>query len=118
MSTPRTRRVAELIREEVSRILRDEVKDPRVHDVVITDVTVTKDMSLARIFFSSYDSRHMGDIKQGLEKSSGFIRHVLMKVLEMKKVPRLEFVVDETPESATRIDDLLRQIGGDHERDH
>lgn len=106
----RTRRVAELLRKEISRIIINEVHDPKVHDVVITVIKVTKDMDLARVYFTSYDKDGLEAIKNGLERSNGFIRRELIKSLHMKKVPRLEFIIDGTGQEADRIDALLGKL--------
>ena len=108
--TLRTRKVAELIRQEVSRIIRDHVHDPKVKDVVITEVKVTRDLDLARIFFTSYVTGSENKIKTGLDRSSGFIHKELVKSIRMKKVPKLEFVIDNSKEEASRIDSLLNLI--------
>lgn len=108
----RTRRVAELLRKEISGILLNHVHDPKVHDVVITGIKVTRDMDLARVYFTSYDRDGLEAIKDGLERSNGFIRRELIKSLHMKKVPRLEFIIDDTGEEADRIDALIEKLSG------
>ena len=107
----RTRRVAELLRKEISGILTNLVHDPKVHDVVITEIKVTKDMDLARVYFTSYDKASIEAIKKGLERSNGFIRRELIKSLHIKKVPKLEFIIDDIGEEAKKIDILLDQLG-------
>lgn len=105
--TLRTRRVAELVRQEVAAIISEHVHDPKVKDVVITAVKVTKDLETARVFFTSYDKKSVTAIKSGLERSAGFIRKELTKSVRLKKVPKLEFVVDASNEEADKIDALL-----------
>ena len=109
----RTLRVAELIKHEVASIITNEIDDPRVHDVVITKVKVTKDLSIARVYFSSYDKKSLLDIQIGLDKSNGFIRKKLMNSVHLKKLPKLIFEKDETPDNAERLDELFRQINTD-----
>lgn len=108
--TLRTRRVAELIRQEVSRVIREEVHDPKVKDVVITAVRVSRDLDLARIYFTTYISGSEQNIKKGLDRASGFIHKEIKQVLRMKKVPKLEFVIDDSKEEAEKIDSLLTMI--------
>ncbi len=108
----RTRRVAELLRKEISAIIMNHVHDPKVHDVVITGVNVTKDLDIARVYFTSYDKEALVTIKDGLERSNGFIRRELIKSLRMRKVPKLEFVVDNTGEEALKIDALIERLSG------
>ncbi|MBQ3033139.1 MAG: 30S ribosome-binding factor RbfA [Deferribacterales bacterium] len=107
----RTRRVAELLRKEISSIITNHVHDPKVHDVVITEIRVTKDMDLARVYFTSYHKEGIENIKKGLERSNGFIRRELIKTLHMKKVPRLEFIIDDIGDEAKKIDVLLEKLG-------
>lgn len=115
--TLRTRRVAELIRHEVAGIIRDYVHDPKVKDVVITGVKVTKDLDTARIFFTTYIEGAEKSIKTGLDRSAGFIRKELIKTLRMKKVPKLEFVIDDSRVEAGKIDSLLSLLEHDKEQE-
>ena len=109
----RTLRVAELIKHEVASIITNDIDDPRVHDVVITKVKVTKDLSIARVYFSSYDKKSLLDIQIGLDKSNGFIRKKLMSSVHLKKLPKLVFEKDDTPDNAERLDELFKQIHTD-----
>ncbi|MDR0454750.1 MAG: 30S ribosome-binding factor RbfA [Deferribacteraceae bacterium] len=115
MDSIRIRRVAELLKHEISYILANDVKDPRVHDVVITGVKVTADLSLARVYFSSYDKKSLKDLEIGLSNSNGYIRKKLKTAVHMKKLPQLVFETDRSPEEAGRLDELFRQISGENE---
>ncbi len=106
----RTRKVAELLRKEITGIIINHVNDPKVCDVVITEIKVTKDLDLARIYFTSYNKDSISGIKKGLDRSSNFIRRELIKSLHMKKIPRLEFIIDEVNVEAKKIDDLLNNL--------
>ena len=108
--TLRTKRVAELIRQEVSNVIRDSVHDPKVKDVVITVVKVSVDLDLARIYWTTYNNDAVKGIQAGLERSAGFIRKEILKSVRMKKVPKLEFVIDDSRQEADRIDNLLSLI--------
>lgn len=108
--TLRTKRVAELIRQEVSNIIRDSVHDPKVKDVVITSVKVSVDLDVARIYWTTYNNDAVNGIQAGLERSAGFIRKEILKSVRMKKVPKLEFVIDDSRQEADRIDNLLSLI--------
>lgn len=108
--TLRTKRVAELIRQEVANVIRDSVHDPKVKDVVITAVKVSVDLDLARIYWTTYNNEAVNGIQAGLERSAGFIRKEILKSVRMKKVPKLEFVIDDSRQEADRIDNLLSLI--------
>jgi len=111
MDKIRPRRVAELLKNEISQILTNDVDDPRVQDVVITHVKVTADLSIARIYYSSYDKKSFKDLEIGIDKSKNFIRRKLMTSVHMRKLPQLVFERDNIPEEAERLDEILRQIG-------
>ncbi len=108
--TLRTKRVAELLRQEVSRVIRDSVNDPKVKDVVITTVKVSVDFDIARIYWTTYNNDAVKSIQTGLERSAGFIRKEILKSVRMKKVPKLEFLVDDSKYEADKIDNLLSLI--------
>ena len=112
--TLRTKRVAELIRQEVSSVIRDSVHDPKVKDVVITAVKVSIDLDLAKIYWTTYNNDAVKGIQAGLERSAGFIRREILKSVHLKKVPKLEFVVDDSRQEADRIDNLLSLIEKDN----
>lgn len=112
--TLRTKRVAELMRQEISKIIMGSVHDPKVKDVVITSVRVTKDLDIARIYFTTYLKDAENGVKAGLERSSGFIRKELLKSLRIKKIPKLEFVVDDSRYEADKIDSLLHLLERDN----
>ncbi len=106
----RTRRVSELIKKELARVIAQEVNDPKVKDVIIIDVRVTKDLSLARVLFTSYDRERISSIQKGLQRSAPFMKRELIKALHLKKVPNLEFVIDDADNKVSKLDDLFSQI--------
>lgn len=106
----RTQRVSELLRAEISNILSTRVKDPKVKDVVITGIEVYKDLSTAKIFFTTYTKESLNNILKGLNRSSGFIRGELIKTLRMRKVPKLEFFIDSASDYGDKIDQILKDL--------
>lgn len=106
----RDRRVAELLRSEIADVILREVKDPKVKDVVITAVDISKDLSVAKVFFSTYNRSAKEGIENGLNRSAGFIRHCLIKDLTIRKVPELRFIYDDSSDYGQKIDEMLRGI--------
>jgi len=105
----RAERVNELIRRELVLLLKQETKDPRLKQVVITDVIVSRDLTSAKIFFS-VDEDSINIVTPLLNKASGFFRSSLSKTLDFRHTPTLSFIYDTTPNTGARIDDLLSKL--------
>ena len=105
----RTERVNELMRRELVLLLKQETKDPRLKQVVITDVIVSRDLTSAKIFFS-VDEDSINIVTPLLNKASGFFRSSLSKTLDLRHTPTLSFIYDTTPNTGARIDDLLSKL--------
>jgi len=105
----RTERVNELMRRELVLLLKQEIKDPRLKQVVITDVIVSRDLTSAKVFFSvDVDSNKI--VVSLLNKASGFFRSSLSKTLDLRHTPTLSFIYDTAPNTGARIDDLLSKL--------
>lgn len=116
METKRTRRVGEFMKQELARIFQTRVKDPHIQMLTITQVSVTPDLSLARVYLNI-----MGDEKQrattlaALERANSFVRREVGQVLKTRIVPELRFIYDDTLDYADSIEKLFRKI---HEDDN
>jgi ribosome-binding factor A len=104
---PRSRRVAEQIRRELSDIIRLELRDPRVGMITLTDVEVSLDQSHARVFFTSLEPSRIPDIARGLERAAGFLRSELARRMKLRTVPELDFQYDESVERGMRLSQLI-----------
>ena len=105
----RAERVNELMRRELVLLLKQETKDPRLKQVVITDVIVSRDLTSAKIFFS-VDEDSIKIVASLLNKASGFFRSSLSKTLDLRHTPTLSFIYDTAPNTGARIDDLLSKL--------
>src|SRR5262245_22784201 len=105
---PRSRRIAEQVQRELSDIIRLELKDPRVGLITITDVEVTADHKLAKVFFTLLgDEAKVAEATRGLQHAAGFLRSELARRFEMRSVPRLMFVHDSSVERGARLSQLI-----------
>ena len=101
--------VNELMRRELVLLLKQETKDPRLKQVVITDVIVSSNLTSAKVFFSvDEDSKKV--VLSLLNKASGFFRSTLSKTLDLRHTPTLSFIYDAAPNTGARIDDLLSKL--------
>jgi ribosome-binding factor A len=111
MGFKRADRVAELIMAEMADILRREVKDPRLHAVTITAVKATDDLRHAKIYFVEMGKDECApEISDALSKAKGFVRRELGKRLQLRVVPDIMFIHDQSFGYGNRIEKLLAGI--------
>jgi ribosome-binding factor A len=107
----RSARVADQIRVEVADILMRKTKDPRVGIVTVTDVELTSDLRLARIFVTTGpDEKQEAGALAGLANAAGFIRAELGRRLNLRYSPELIFQKDITGPRGDRILSLLTEL--------
>ena len=95
----------------LQRCWRSEVKDPRISEIIIYDVVVTKDLSLAKVYFSLMDIQlDVTESLKGLESASGFLRTQLSRKLHLRKMPELRFIIDDTEAKSERIEQLIQIV--------
>lgn len=110
-TSKRAMRVADQIRMEVAEIIMHKTKDPRVSDVTVTDVELTNDLRLARVYATTLqDGQAAADAFEGLAKASGFIRAELGRRLHLRYTPELIFQKDVSGPQGDRIRSLLEQV--------
>ena len=111
MSSNRPEKIADLLKREVSKILNQEVKDPRLQNINITAVKVTDDIGIAYIFYTIIGKSIKKDESKIdntiLSKLSGMIRSKLSKIIEIRRVPKIIFKFDESIEYSENIEKLL-----------
>lgn len=110
----RRERANGFIREEVTLLLRDAVRDPRARLLTVTDVDLTPDRRIARIYVACYGNEEdLQEGLKGLESAKGFLRHRLSQLLHWHFVPDIEFRVDRSWERGAKIDSLLKKLEED-----
>ena len=95
MSSTRTQKIGRVLKEELSRLIREEMNDPRLALWTITDVEVTGDLRHAHIHVSVYGTpEQQRDTIGALEHARGFLRGLLGKAIEIRYTPELHFHLD------------------------
>ncbi|MBT8138030.1 MAG: 30S ribosome-binding factor RbfA [Gammaproteobacteria bacterium] len=113
----RSDRVGEEIQRSLSEIIRDELDDPRLRLITLTEVRVTRDLGHARVFFTSLDDGEHEPLVKALERASGFLRGELGRRLVIRAVPQLHFEYDVSLEQGQRLRSLIDQaVADDRER--
>jgi len=104
----RAHRVGDEIQRELSQILRDQIKDPRVGRVTITGVEVSADLSHAKVFFTHLAGRaEAEEAERALQHTAGFLRSELARRLSLYSVPQLHFAYDASIESGMELSRLI-----------
>ena len=111
MSTRRQERVSEQIKIELGKILEEQINDPRLNLISITEVTISSDLREANIYASALAGQSVeADVLAGLEHAKGFLRREIGKRMQLRVVPNLHFHWDDSLETGDRISRLLDQI--------
>lgn len=104
----RTLRVADQIQRELADLVQNEIKDPRVRQITITAVEVTRDYSNAKVFYTTLCSKEENVlVVKGLEHAKGFLRTHLAHRMKLRITPQLHFVFDASVERGVRLSKLI-----------
>src|SRR5688500_17599351 len=107
----RKERLEELLRREISDIIRREVKDPRIGFLTVTDAEVTRDLSFAKVFVSVMGTpEEQQAALKGLNSATRFIRGEFGQRIKLRQVPEIQFRFDPSIQQGARIHELLQQI--------
>jgi len=109
--TRRTERINDLLREEISDLLRRGVKDPRIGGLVtVTEVDVSPDLRRAKVFVSVLGTEEeKASTFRALTAAAHFVQRELRKRLTIRRTPELFFVPDDSLERGARILELLQR---------
>mgnify|MGYP003322407125 CR=1 FL=1 len=103
-------RVAERVRIELSTLLIRAVRDPAVSAVTITHVAMTADLQLARIYYTVLDESNRREAARGLRRAKTYLRRAIGQRLQLRQVPELRFVFDETLDRQDRLAKIFTEI--------
>ena len=110
MNETRRSRIEELIKQEVSKVIIEELADPRIGFTTVTGVKLDEDLKHANVSVSFLlPENKRSAALEALTASAGHIRHIVMPYLKMRRPPYLRFVLDESIEKAAHISELIRQ---------
>ena len=98
--------------EKISEIIPEQKKDKEVEFVTITDVKITNDLSFAKIYFTTLDDDR-DKVTKALNKASGFIRSAMCDKIQIRKMPELHFVYDESIEYGNKIENIIERLNNE-----
>lgn len=94
---------------KISEIIHNDIKDNDIKMVTITDAKVTNDLSFLKVYFTTMDEDRK-KVNEALNKASGFVRSKLCEKMDIRKMPEIHFVYDESIEYGKKIEDLIERI--------
>jgi ribosome-binding factor A len=110
------RRVDEAVREVLGDAVTQDLKDPRVGFVTVTEVRTSPDLRQARVFVSVFGTdEEKAATLQGLRSAHGILQAKIASQLRMKRTPALEFALDDTAEKAARLEAIIDEVVEDPE---
>jgi ribosome-binding factor A len=111
MSNTRARKMAETIKEQVSEIINNRVKDPKLGFTTVTGVETSKDVRYCKVFISVLGTSEQQDETLAvLERAAGFIRTELGSKIRIRHVPEIRFQVDRSMQHGMHINEILQKI--------
>ena len=104
-------RMEKILGRESSSIIFQEIKDERIKFVTITKVNLTNDLSIATVLYTVFGNENQVNSSiDALNDAKGFIKTILSKKLEVRKIPELKFKYDESFEHGNKIEEILRNL--------
>ena len=110
MATHKVERIASDITKYLSNILMLETNDELFKQITIIDVVVSKDLSFAKVYFTSLSELSHEKLEKELNEAAPFLRGKLAKVLEIRNIPELKFIYDTSIEYAQNIENIIKEI--------
>jgi ribosome-binding factor A len=111
MASNRPERVGQAIRDELSTLLAREVHDPGVGFITLTQVKVSPDLQLARVYYTSMgDAKALRETARALERATPFLRRQIAQRLRLRRAAELQFFYDESVAHQDRIEQILQDL--------
>ncbi|MEN6616027.1 MAG: 30S ribosome-binding factor RbfA [Syntrophorhabdus sp.] len=103
-------RVQDLLREEISLIIQREMQDRGLGFITVVEVRMTEDLKLAKVYVSIYgDEETQKNSFEALKKSKGYIKFLLGKRVQLRYMPDLTFLLDDTLERVQKLEEIFKK---------
>ena len=110
MSSHKLAKLSSAIARVISEILFEEAKDEILKTITITGCRVSRDLSYAKVYFTSLSNLDRKILVKEVNEASSFIRGELAERIDLRHTPILEFVYDESIEYANNIENIIKEI--------
>lgn len=110
MNSIKLERINSAIKREISYVLANEVKDTNIKFVTVTAVKTTNDLSYCKVYVTILKDELRTVALKALKNAKGFIRKSLATRVDIRHIPQLEFVYDESLEYGQKIEEIIKEI--------
>lgn len=115
----RADRVSGHVQRALSELLHKRVRDPRLKEAIISEVKMSADLKLAKIYFTLPDRKNArAEALAGFKSASGFVKRTLARELGLRYMPDLKFYYDDSSDYGAKIDSLIRSLHKEDETDN
>ena len=112
----RIEKIEHLIKEEISLIFLYKMQDPALSLLTITNVKVSPDLKLVKIYLSVFDKEKRDIVLERVKASTGYIRAELAQRIRIRYIPELKFFIDDTIDYVEKIENLIKKIHNDDDK--
>ncbi len=113
MASLKSKKVGSEMVKVISEIIANESRDELLKNVTITACDVANDLSFAKVYFTSISNLSKEELEKELNEASGFIRTELASKIDIRIIPKLKFVYDESIEYGNKIESILKELKED-----
>lgn len=99
-----------ILAKNISKIIQSDLKDPNLGFLSIPEVKISSDLSYAKVYVSFFKDEDVNKGMKILEKSKGFIRSQLAKMMDTRRVPQINFVLDDSFKKAQHLDEIISKV--------
>lgn len=108
----RTDRIEEEIKKVVSKLIDQELKDPRLTGLIsVTKVEVTRDLKYCKVFVSMLGTDNKGEAMEALKSSAGYVRREVGAKVRLFSTPEIKFEFDDSIEYGAHIQNIIKELG-------
>ena len=113
MTSYKLDRIESDVLKYLSNIILTETRDELLKTVTLTEVKISKDLGYAKVYFTSISDKTHEEMEYELKESAPFLRRELAKVIEIRNIPELHFIYDESIENIERLENIISNIHKD-----
>ncbi len=110
MSSIKIKRINASLIKAISEVLMNKSRDEFLKSVTITDVDTANDLSYAKVYFTSLQNLNHDIQEKEMNEASSFIRYEVSQIIDLRQMPKLKFIYDESISYGTKIEKKLQEI--------